>query len=415
MLDLDRGWERPSPTPEQQRIDVWIGLGAALVSIASLEVWRSAYNVPINGPDWIAFTVFAVAGLALAVRRRLPLPVLLAEATIFIAMGQRQPELVVVFTMQMLLFASLYAAWAWSRRTSALYATTVVVLIAMFGWLVWQFVHDMPDDPPVHEGLMSPYWAMVVYSLAINLIYFGGAIAWGHVAWRGARQRLELSQQYERERATQRRERERAVQAERVRIARDLHDVVAHHVSGIGVQAAGASRSIDNRPEVARAALETIEESSRTAVSQMHQLVGLLRDDADDRELAPQPGLADLHAIATSDQRPAIAFQQVGEPFAVPATVQLSLYRVTQEAVANIVRHAHGAYQGSVTLRYLAGEPDAVEVEVIDDGRGADDRCDDGGFGLTGIRERAAMHGGSCEIGPRPTGGFRVRVRIPVD
>jgi len=414
-LDLDRRWERPAPTPEQQRNDIWIGLGSAVVSIASLEVWRSAYNVPINGPDWIAFAVFAVAGLALAVRRRLPLSVLLVEAVIFIAMGQRQPELVIVFTMQMLLFASLYAAWAWSRRTRALHAATVVVLVAMFGWLIWQFVHDMPEDPPVHEGLMSPYWAMVVYSLAINLIYFGGAIAWGHVAWRSARQRFELAEQHDRVLAGQQRDRENAVRAERVRIARDLHDVVAHHVSGIGVQAAGAARSIETRPDVARTALETIEESSRTAVSQMHQLVGLLRDDGDDRELAPQPGLADLHTIATTDQRPVLSFHQVGEPFAVPATIQLSLFRVAQEAVANIRRHAATAETGSVTLRYLGDGAESVEVEIIDDGRGARSPGDDGGFGLTGIRERAAMHGGTCEIGPRPAGGFRVRVRVPVE
>lgn len=414
MLDLDRGWERPGPTPEQQRIDVWIGLGAAVLSIVSLELWRSGNNLKITGPDWIAFAVFAVAGLLLVVRRRFPLTVLVVESALFIVMGERQPELTIVFTMQMLLFASLYTAWAWSRRARCLYGTTAVVLIAMFGWLVWQFVHDMPEQPKVHEGLIAPYWAQVVYSLAINVVYFGGAIAWGHVAWRGARQRCELAAQHERERAAQQRDRESAIRAERVRIARDLHDVVAHHVSGIGVQAAGAARTIDSKPEVARQALTTIEQSSRTAVTQMHQLVGLLRDDAEDRDLAPQPGLADLHTFTLTDQRPAIAFHQVGEPFDVPATIQLSLFRVVQEAVANIVRHARAADTGSITLRYLDAAEPAVEVEIIDDGRGGGEGTDDGGYGLTGIRERAAMHGGLCEIGPRPTGGFRVRVRIPV-
>jgi signal transduction histidine kinase len=149
----------------------------------------------------------------------------------------------------------------------------------------------------------------------------------------------------------------------------------------------------------------------------MHQLVGLLRavDDtaASDRE--PRPGLDNLASLE-SDERPIVRHRRVGTPFDVPGTAQLSLFRIAQEAVANVRRHANAA-SAEVVLRYVAetGETErAVEVEVIDDGTSrVAGSGGTGGFGLRGVRERTDMHGGVCEIGPRPQGGFRVRVRIP--
>jgi signal transduction histidine kinase len=175
---------------------------------------------------------------------------------------------------------------------------------------------------------------------------------------------------------------------------------------------------LGENPDSARTALTTIERSSREAVVQMHQLVGLLRESdetsTDGRE--PKPGLEDIAALA-SDELPVVEHRVVGEPFAVSDTVGLSLYRVAQEAVANVRRHAN-ARRAAVVVRYVGGEGDddrSAEVEVTDDGRGrATNSRESGGFGLAGIRERAAMHGGEAEIGPRPQGGFRVRVRIPV-
>jgi signal transduction histidine kinase len=154
----------------------------------------------------------------------------------------------------------------------------------------------------------------------------------------------------------------------------------------------------------------------------MHQLVGLLRADDERGDRVPQPGLPEIATLASPDDRPAVTFRQVGETFDVPPTVGLSMFRIAQEAVSNLRRHA-GACAGEIVLRFVpAGEqePAAVEVEVIDDGSattsaaGAVPTSSSGGFGLTGIRERAVMHGGEAEIGARPDGGFRVRVRIPV-
>jgi signal transduction histidine kinase len=419
MPTLDRDWARPGPTRVQVRRDAYLSVLIAALSIVSTEIWHSAYGASLGWKGIEAYGWFALAGLALAGRRRFPLSTLVVESAVFIVIGERLTGLAGVFTIQMILFASIYAAWAWSRRPRALVAVSAVVLVAMFGWLIWAFTQ--PGRVPRNEdvGLIDAFAAVVVYGIVINIVYFFGAMAWGHAAWRSARQRAQIAEQAERERQRQAAERESAVQAERVRIARDLHDVVAHHVSGIGVQAAGAGRVLAVEPESAREALSTIERSSRQAVVQMHQLVGLLRESGETSTdgRGPKPGLDDIAGLATADGTPVVEHRLVGEPFPVSDTIGLSLYRVAQEAVANVRRHAN-ARHATVVVRYVddaAAGQRAAEVEVTDDGRGPDSNGrGDGGFGLTGIRERAAMHGGDVEIGPRPQGGFRVRVRIPV-
>ncbi|MDO9457878.1 sensor histidine kinase [Nocardioides sp.] len=408
----DRTWARPGPTAEQRRHDVVLGLVAAVVFVASAELLHSAYGFDRGIADVEAFVLLGVAGLVLAGRRRFPLTTMLVQSGLFILVGERLAEYGAAFTVQMAMFAVVYAAWAWSDRPRALLASTLVVLVAMFGWLVVALLED-GVLPPGRVGLVDAGVAAFAYSLAINIVYFGGAIAWGQAAWSSARRRVLLEAQQERERAARSLEQERAVHDERVRIARDLHDVVAHHISGIGVQAAGAGRVLERDPGAAREALSTIESSSRRAVAQMHQLVGLLRASGEDLGRTPQPGLADVATLA-GGVRPEVEHRVVGEPFAVPETVGLSLFRVAQEAVTNARRHAH-ARHASVVVRYV-DEPHAVEVEVLDDGRSESAHQGSGGYGLRGIRERAALHDGEAEIGPRPQGGgWRVRVRVPVD
>lgn len=423
---LDRGWTRPRPTGRQQRADVLVGIVAAVVAVVSVELMRSSLAVDVGVGGVEGYLLSAAAGLVLAVRRSLPLGVLVVESVLFVVIGERLPMLATGFAVQMVMFASLYAAWSWSRRPRLLVVTTVAVLVAMFGWLGAALAGDLVL-PPGSDGLLAPEPAYVVYSLVINVVYFAGAIAWGQVSYRSARRSALIEEQRETERRLVEREQARALHDERLRIARDLHDVVAHHVSSIGVQAAGAGRVLDRDPAAARGALGTIETSSRRAVSQMHELVGLLREGGTDgapTHRGPQPGLAELPDLAVDG----VELRRVGEPFAVPATVGASLFRVAQEGVTNVRRHS-GARRASLVLRYL-GEAHAparaVEVEVTDDGRGGSAGTGpdasggsggaggSGGYGLRGIAERAALHGGESEIGPRPQGGFRVRVRIPV-
>lgn len=420
MLRIDRTWLRPAPTRAQVRADVVVSVIVAVLAVVTVELFRSAYAIDLKGRQVEAYAWFGVAGLLLAGRRTIPLTVLVIEAAMFVIVGERFGELAAVFTFQMILFVAIYSAWAWSRRPGSLMLITAIVLITMFGWLASAFVRF--GAPTTKDtGLISPFVASITYNVMLNLVYFVGAILWGHAAWVSARRRTEEAARVEADRRRLEAEQVSAVQAERMRIARDLHDVVAHHVSGIGVQAAGAARLLDARPDATRKALGTIETSARRAVTQMHQVVGLLRSAGDpEADRAPQPGLTDLAALvaeAGAAGGPAVRLTTVGEPVDLDPAVASTIYRVAQEALTNVRRHA-AANSATVTLRWLDA-PTAVEVEVIDDGRGPAAApaagSPSGGFGLTGIRERVATWDGEVEIGPRPHGGFRVRARIPLD
>ena len=201
--------------------------------------------------------------------------------------------------------------------------------------------------------------------------------------------------------------------AERVRIARELHDVVAHHVSMMGVQAGAARVVIDRDQGRAKEALSAIETSSRQAVSELHRLLGFLRQDGDEDGLAPQPGVAQLERLVASmsDTQLAVDMTVEGEARTLPQMVDVSAYRIVQEALTNTLKHARASH-AEVHLRYW---PDELEVEVVDDGRGARNgkAHRDGGLGLIGMRERAGLHGGTLSAGTAPSGGFAVRVRLP--
>ena len=214
MSILDRSWTRPRPTRAQLATDVVLGVVAALVSVASVQVYASASGVSTGWKGVEAYLWFGLGGLALCWRRQYPLTVLVVVSAVFIVVGERLLELGAVFTIQMVLFAALYAAWAWSRRPRSLMVVTLVVLVGMFGWLLWSFGRDLM--PPLGEqtGLLPPKVALIVYSVALNVMYFFGAIAWGQAAYLSARRSALVEDQRERERAVQDVEQRQAVQAE---------------------------------------------------------------------------------------------------------------------------------------------------------------------------------------------------------
>jgi signal transduction histidine kinase len=203
----------------------------------------------------------------------------------------------------------------------------------------------------------------------------------------------------------------RAVFEERVRIARELHDVVAHHVSMMGVQAGAARVVIDRDRAKAKQALGAIEESSRQAVAELHRLLGFLRQAGDRDDLAGRPGVSQLPRLAASmsDSHLAVEVSVEGETRSLPPTVDHSAYRIVQEALTNTLKHSV-ASRADVHVRYW---PDELEVEIVDDGRpnGASSSAS-GGLGLIGMRERAALHGGQLSAGPAAGGGFAVRARL---
>jgi signal transduction histidine kinase len=206
-----------------------------------------------------------------------------------------------------------------------------------------------------------------------------------------------------------------AVAEERTRIARELHDVVAHNVGLMVVQAQGARRVLDRDPERAREALETIERTGRAALDEMRRSLGALRKPGSDVPLAPQAGVESLGALLEQARRSGLDVELVteGDPAPLAAGLDLSVYRIVQEALTNTLKHA-GPAHARVRVRYGG---DAVEVEISDDGAPGQPRsggATDGGHGLVGMRERVALHGGRLHAGQRPEGGFVVRASLPL-
>uniref|UniRef100_UPI0030C6CC13 sensor histidine kinase n=1 Tax=Streptomyces lonarensis TaxID=700599 RepID=UPI0030C6CC13 len=213
-----------------------------------------------------------------------------------------------------------------------------------------------------------------------------------------------------------------AVSAERARIARELHDVVAHNVSVMVVQADGASYVFDSSPDQARNALDTISGTGRQALTEMRRLLGVLREDGTEDmpgDYVPQPGLEQLDDLIAQVRGTGLTVdcQCDGSPRPLPSGVELTAYRIVQEALTNTRKHGGPGAAASVRLTYGG---DALSVLAEDDGRGAQawlygDRGHDGhGHGLIGMRERVGMVGGRLETGPRPGGGFRIRATLPV-
>jgi signal transduction histidine kinase len=211
-----------------------------------------------------------------------------------------------------------------------------------------------------------------------------------------------------------REEARRAVGDEQARIARELHDVIAHSVSVIVVQASAADDVFDSRPDLARAALRSIEQAGRDALRELRTLLGGESPGSPD-PTHPQPGLARLDELAEPLRLAGldVVVRREGEAPSLPAGVDLSAYRIVQEALTNTLRHAR-ATRAEVTVRH---EGNAVELEVRDDGRGVPLMADGGGAGqgLVGMRERAALLGGTLEAGPLPGGGYRVHARLPLE
>jgi len=207
-----------------------------------------------------------------------------------------------------------------------------------------------------------------------------------------------------------------AVREERARIARELHDVVAHEMTVMTVQAAGARRVLDSNPDQAAEALTAIESAGHDALTEMRRLLGLLRQDRTDGALGPQPGLGRLEALVDQMEEAGLPVQldTEGERGTLAAGLDLNAYRIIQESLTNSLKHGGPNTRASVFVRF---EPDRLVIEVADDGRGAaaegPAESNGAGHGLVGMQERAAMLGGTLKAGPQPGGGFIVKAAIP--
>jgi signal transduction histidine kinase len=203
-----------------------------------------------------------------------------------------------------------------------------------------------------------------------------------------------------------------AVAEERARIARDLHDAVAHSMSVIAVQAGAERLALPETATTTREVLLSIEETSRQALVEMRRLVEILRRDDEELALAPQPSLAHLELLVGQVREAGLPVKLTieGDPTVLPPGVDLSAYRIVQEALTNALRHA-GPAQARVTIRYA---PTQLELEISDDGAGPTSCADESGHGLVGMRERVAVFGGELEAAPLLEGGYRLRATLPM-
>ncbi|HET9632500.1 MAG TPA: histidine kinase, partial [Terrabacter sp.] len=400
-----------------------------------VELLRSIDALGAQEDSWLWPHLAVVLGtVPLVWRRRWPLLVAAALSLHLFAFGVLMPAIAASFPMQLVYFLALFTGVAWARDRRLMLGVVAGVVLLMFGWLTWQLalgsgieeVLSRNGRPLGHRGLLSPVSAYVVYSLLVNVIYFGGAVIGGQAAWRAALQRDRLLSQARtiEEQATELQR--RAVVEERLRIARELHDVVAHHVSVSGIQAAAARRVLHRDPAAAETALRSVEGSSREAVAQMRTLLGTLRagDEVQPGDArSPEPRLTDVPRLVEDAVAAGLAVtcrvveNPAGALATVPEPMGLSLYRTVQEALSNTRRHST-ASEATVFVR-VDRHPEPgfahgyAEVEVLDGGRPRS-ATSGTGLGLLGVRERLAAHGGVSEIGPRVTGGYRVRVRMPL-
>ncbi|MDG4820611.1 sensor histidine kinase [Asanoa sp. WMMD1127] len=416
--DLDQ-WRRPGPTPEQRRVDVLVGVAVTALTLLNMTLATSAGalifpHVPAL-PEQVFWTV--LIALPLCWRRRWPEAVAIIVSAAFIG-GQIRAAPEQQLTTGVL-FAAIYSLGAWGRNRRLAKWIRVGIIGAMFLFIFINLTIFLAQgSEPEFErasGFLPPLLAVIVNSLLVNVLLFGFAYFFGETAWTAARREHQLELQAEQLRASQAETRELAVADERLRIARELHDVVAHHVSVMGVQASAGRRVLEKDPVKARAALESVEVSARTAVDELRRMLSLLRQSGDAVDAAGG-GVDRLDDLLSNAREAGLETKLgvYGEPVELPESLSQAIYRIVQEALTNTIKHASAATV-DVRIRYLANE---VEIDVTDDGRSAVAGPRTGGMGLIGMRERATAHDGILETGPVGDGpgrrGFRVRARFPL-
>lgn len=367
--------------------DVALAVGLAVHS--QLEIWRPA--LALGGADEgglksVLVPTALLVTLPLALRRRFPLSVLC------VVTGAMATETLITTPLQgmsglIAFVVAVYSVAAHTERRRALAGLAISLVGAA------ALLSDDPADYAFSAFTTGAPW----------------------LAGRGLRTARSRARELERLTAqltSEREERARlAVATERARIARELHDVVAHSVSTMVVQAEAGEALLDGHPERAREAFQSIQHTGREALAEMRRLLGLLRHGDPELALVPQPSMVHLETLLTRvrDAGVTVDLKVEGQPWPLPPGLDLSAYRIIQEALTNTLKHSGGA-RAWVSVRYQA---QALELEIVDDGHSADDGTD-GGQGIAGMRERVTLFGGELNVGRRAVGGYSVRARLPL-
>ena len=386
--------------------DAAIALGVALLGLGSgLGMGRTGGHLPPA-----ATAELTAMGLILYPRRRFPGAVIAIMAALVAALAFMGTSLEAAFIA--VLVASYSAAVYGSKRLTRILLVAAVAAVLGIG---------------IPNAFGADSWLRTRYPIP-TILAAAGAWLVGLVVRKQLDARAEhiavLAERAELMAARQEESEHRATLAERLRIARELHDIVAHHISVVVIQAQGAQRMADKDPARAKSAMADVERTGRTALEEMRRLLGLLRSGEPDTAMSdsayvPTLGLADVDDLAERLRRAGMEITIVrrGEPPDVPDDVGLTVYRIVQESLTNVLKHAGPA---AVTVELaLTNEQgaDQLGVTVTDDGRGASAALDappGAGRGTAGMRERVAALGGELSVGPKPGGGFRVHATIPL-
>ncbi len=360
-------------------------LAGALLVVMAVGMRFVGQVPPRHAPDVVAYALLATIAAALAFRRQWPVPVLVVTVAATSAYFLLQYPYGPIFFGCALALYTVGRERAFSRALSIGLLAIAVIVIA-------EVARVSPDRLPTELAHIAAWQSW----LLLPWVPIGAAL-----------------REY---RALQRRDREeeasRAAFEERLRVAREVHDVVGHSLAVINMQSGVALHVLERRPEMAREALEAIKQTSKDSLEELRGTIAVFRQRDGSAARQPAPGLSQLDAVTSAMRESGLPVEVVvsGERREIPAVVDLAAYRIVQESLTNVLRHA-GPTAATVSIRY---EPEQLVVEVVDRGRARPGAAVDTGHGLTGMRERVEAVGGRLEAGPQETGGFRVMARLPL-
>lgn len=373
-------------------LDVGLAVGTAVVGVA--EIWVPLPSVVGSGSQDLSTAVVVALATMLLFRRRAPLLVALCVLATWPVVFSITPILVLFWGQFVPMAIALFSVARFGRGREPWYGAAAAAATLLFFDLRVEALQDASE--------------IVFHWMVFSVVF---AFGWG---LRSLEQRAQASTQraIDAEVAAAQ-EAIAAVTAERTRIARELHDIIAHSVTVMVVQAGAAEQLVEDDPVVARKALQTIRSTGISALAEMRRVVEVLRGDEIGR-LDPQPGVAALPSLVEEARATGLeaTLEVEGDPRPLSPGLDLTAYRIVQESLTNARRHGD-ATGATVVLRYGDGE---LDVEVRDDGAGATGSpTGNGGHGLAGMRERVSLYGGELETGPSADGGFRVRARLPAE
>ncbi|GAA3836099.1 sensor histidine kinase [Brevibacterium ammoniilyticum] len=392
-----------------------VALGAGSAIFAAL--YDATGFWPFKVPLWVSCLASFVVAVPLVWRRRFPSWVAWVVSTIYVGaqfLGAMEPGVA-----QIAVFLAVYSVGAWQSDRRRAFVSRLLLCIAIFASLIAAAAVQWSN---LGQLTVLQYAAASSISFLINIVFFGGAWVFGNRAWSQRRLMTELREANEEVSRQSRQLADQAIDLERVRIARELHDGVAHHIAGVGIHAAAARRSLEKNPEKARESLSIIESSTRETVDELRTLVHTLRDTEGQTASANRttgnpglgnPGLGDLPELIADARRAGqtIDVETLGTPRPLTPIMELSVFRVIQESLTNSRRYAGADAEVSVRLRYGVRD---LEVEVSDSAAGPTAHQSVGtGLGIVGMRERIGALGGTLEAGPKSRGGWLVRARLP--